>query len=273
MNWVLPMHSPTIDTRNHVKRYNAYLIDLDGTMYRGDERIEAAAEFVEQLYQRDIPYLFLTNNSAKTKEQISGKLTGMGIRSTPDHVFTSGMATANYIKQQKAGARCYVIGEEGLVNAIQKEQLQVTEEAVDFVVVGIDRKITYEKLAIATLAVRNGASFLSTNSDIAIPAERGLVPGNGAITSVITVSTGQEPIFIGKPERIITEQALKVLGTAKEETLMVGDNYHTDILAGIHAGIDTLMVFTGVTPYTDYPNLETKPTYHVRNLAEWFDYM
>src|SRR5699024_12652727 len=110
-------------------------------------------------------------------------------------------------------------------------------------------------------------------SDIAIPTERGLLPGNGALTSVITVSTNQEPIFIGKPESIIMREALKVLGTGEEETVMVGDNYQTDIQAGIRAGIDTIMVFTGVTPFESYPSLEVKPTQYVHNLRDWIQHI
>lgn len=254
-----------------MKNYKAYLIDLDGTMYRGNERVEAASEFVDKLAEGGIPYLFLTNNSSKTPKQISDKLECMDIRSTPGHMFTSSMATAKYIRKQKEGARCFVIGEEGLHNAIREEGLSITDADCDFVIVGIDHDITYEKLSKACIAVRNGASFISTNSDVAIPTERGLEPGNGALTSVITVSTGIEPVFIGKPEAIIMEQALETLGFSKTDTLMVGDNYHTDILAGIHAGLDTLMVFTGVTPFADYPGLVKKPTYYVNNLFEWLD--
>src|SRR5699024_4752491 len=162
----------------------------------------------------------------------------------------------------------------GLHQALEHEGLQiVTDEKCDFVVIGLDRKITYNKLAKACLAIRNGAKFISTNSDIAIPTEQGLLPGNGALTSVITVSTGVEPIFIGKPEKIIMEEALLMLKLKKDETLMVGDNYNTDILAGINAGIDTLMVFTGITSYADYPKLPKKPTYHVKNLFEWIDHL
>lgn len=254
-------------------QYKAYLIDLDGTMYRGNERIEHAAEFVEKLAINDIPHLFLTNNSAGTQTQISDKLQNMGIRSTPGRVFTSSMATARFVKQKKEDARCFVIGEKGLQEAIKKEGLTIADEGCDFVIVGIDREVNYEKLSKACLAVRNGAAFISTNSDVAIPTERGLVPGNGALTSVITVSTGKEPTFIGKPEKVIMEQALDTLGMPKANTLMVGDNYHTDIHAGMNAGVDTLMVFTGVTPYEDYSLLAKKPTYHVQNLKEWIEYL
>ncbi|MBY7143985.1 TIGR01457 family HAD-type hydrolase [Virgibacillus sp. NKC19-3] len=252
-----------------MKRYKGYLIDLDGTMYQGTDPIEGAADFVDALHDDGIPYLFLTNNSSKTQEDVSDKLNAMGIRSTPDNVVTTSLATATYIKQKKANARVYVIGEEGIHQALQEQGLTITEEDCDFVVVGIDRHVTYEKFAKACLAIRNGATFISTNSDVSIPTERGLLPGNGALTSVITVSTGRTPIFIGKPEAVIMEQALQILNLPRRDTLMVGDNYHTDILAGIHAGIDTLMVFTGVTPYEELPHLEKKPTYHVQRLMEW----
>ena len=136
---------------------------------------------------------------------------------------------------------------------------------------GIDRSINYEKLAIACLAVRNGAMFISTNGDIAIPTERGLLPGNGSLTSVVAVSTQTKPIFIGKPEKIIMEQALEVLGVPKEETLMIGDNYDTDIMAGMNAGIDTLLVHTGVTTKEMLQTYERRPTYVVDSLKEWME--
>ncbi|TFJ92774.1 TIGR01457 family HAD-type hydrolase [Lentibacillus salicampi] len=256
-----------------MKNYSAYLIDLDGTMYRGDEPIEFAAEFVDTLASKGVPYLFLTNNSSKTPLQVSDKLQQMGIHATPEHIFTSSMATAKYIKQLNNRARCYVIGEEGLYDALNQEGHTITEKDCDVVVFGIDRDLNYEKLSGACREVRNGAAFISTNGDVALPTERGLEPGNGALTSVVTVSTGVNPTFIGKPESIIMEQALEQLGTAKHETLMVGDNYHTDILAGINVGLDTLMVFTGVTPYTDLSTFDKMPTYHVRDLKSWIEYI
>ena len=256
-----------------MKQYKGYLVDLDGTMYKGNQVIEGAPEFIRTLNSNDIPYLFLTNNSSKTQADVAEHLNGMGIETTPERIFTSSMAAAKFIKHQKVDARCYVIGEGGLIDAIEKEGMTVADSACDFVVFGIDRNINYEKYAKACLEIRNGATFISTNSDIAIPTERGLLPGNGALTSVITVSTNQEPIFIGKPESIIMREALKVLGIGEEETVMVGDNYQTDIKAGIRAGIDTLMVFTGVTPFETYPSLEVKPTHYVHNLRDWIPHI
>lgn len=250
-------------------QYKGYLIDLDGTMYKGTELIAEAVDFINQLIAREIPYLFVTNNSSRTPKQVADKLQKFGIAAREEQVFTTSMATANYIYEQKENATVYVIGEEGIQSALKEKHFSFVEENADYVVVGIDREITYEKLAKACLAVRNGATFISTNGDIALPTERGLLPGNGSLTSVITVSTQTAPLFIGKPESIIMEQALKVIGTAKEETLMVGDNYDTDIMAGMNAGLDTLLVHTGVTTKELLEGYEQKPTYIVDSLDQW----
>lgn len=252
-----------------MRKYNGYLIDLDGTMYKGTELIHEAAEFVKQLRNLNIPYLFVTNNSSRTPAQVAEKLRAFSIPTEDEQVFTTSQATANYIYDLNKDASIYVIGEEGIRTAIAEKGFRLAEENADVVVVGIDREISYEKFAVACLAVRNGATFISTNGDIAIPTERGLLPGNGSLTSVIAVSTQTRPIFIGKPESIIMEQALAVLGTTKEETIMVGDNYDTDILAGINAEMDTLLVHTGVTKKEHLPSIKVKPTYIVDSLAEW----
>lgn len=252
-----------------MKNYKGYLIDLDGTMYRGTELIQEAVHFVKKLKDNGIPYLFVTNNSSRTPAQVAEKLRKFTIPATEEQVFTTSQATANYIYGLNKHASVYVIGEEGIRSALSEKGFKMGDEHADFVVVGIDRSISYEKLAVGCLAVRNGATFISTNGDIAIPTERGLLPGNGSLTSVITVSTQTNPIFIGKPESIIMEQALEVLGTKKEETLMVGDNYDTDILAGINAGIDTLLVHTGVTKKEHLSKYEVQPTHVVDSLDEW----
>ncbi len=254
-----------------MKKYNGFLLDLDGTMFRGSERIEEAWEFVCELHRRNIPYLFVTNNSSRTPEQVAEKLESLDIPASKEQVFTTSQATANYIYEQKPNASVYVIGEEGIRKALADKGFIFAEEHADFVVTGIDRSITYEKLAIACLAVRNGATFISTNGDIAMPTERGLLPGNGSLTSVVSVSTQTKPIFIGKPERIIMDQALEVLNVRREEVLMIGDYYDTDILAGIQAGIDTLLVYTGVTTEELVKTYEQQPTYTARSLSEWME--
>ncbi|WP_226035387.1 TIGR01457 family HAD-type hydrolase [Aquibacillus saliphilus] len=252
-----------------MKQYKGFLIDLDGTVYLGTEKIEEAITFVKKLEQKKLPYLFLTNNSTKHPSKVSEILEEMDVPSTPEHVFTTSMATAKFISESHPGASVYPIGEEGLITALKEEGLTIVEEAADFVVMGLDRTITYEKLAVGALNIRNGAQFVATNGDVALPTERGFLPGAGSLISVLSVTTGVKPKFIGKPESIIVEQALEVLGTSKEETLMVGDNYHTDILAGINAGIDSLLVHTGVTTKEHLKDIKIKPTYSIETLAEW----
>jgi len=249
--------------------YNGYLIDLDGTVYNGTEKIPAAVEFVKVLNEKKIPYLFLTNNSTKHPRDVAEKLRAMDIEVTENQVLTTSMATAKYVSEQHPGAKVYPIGEEGLIMALEAEGLVLTDEDPDYVVMGLDREITYDKLSIGALAIRNGAKFVATNGDIKLPSERGFLPGAGSVISVLSVTTEIEPKFIGKPEPIMVEQALEVLGTSKAETLMVGDNYYTDILAGINAGVDSLLVFTGVTKPVDLQAAEKQPTYTIQSLTDW----
>ncbi|MEB6201862.1 TIGR01457 family HAD-type hydrolase [Mammaliicoccus fleurettii] len=252
-----------------MKDYKGYFIDIDGTMYKGSEIIEGAIEFIEYLNANNKDYLFVTNNSSKTPAEVAEKLNNMGFNTSSEHVITSAMATAGYISEESPGASVYMVGGSGLKSSLSDAGLVIKEDQnVDYVVMGLDVNISYEKLSVACLAVRHGAKFISTNKDVSIPNERGFLPGNGSLTSVVSVSTGQTPIFIGKPETIIMEQAVEKIGLSKEECVMIGDLYDTDILAGINSGIDTLHVQTGVTSLEEINLKEILPTYSVKNLFE-----
>ncbi|WP_239749706.1 TIGR01457 family HAD-type hydrolase [Mammaliicoccus sp. O-M53] len=252
-----------------MKDYKGYFIDIDGTMYKGSEIIEGAIEFIEYLNANNKDYLFVTNNSSKTPAEVAEKLNNMGFNTSSEHVITSAMATAGYISEESPGASVYMVGGSGLKSSLSDAGLVIKEDQnVDYVVMGLDVNISYEILSVACLAVRNGAKFISTNKDVSIPNERGFLPGNGSLTSVVSVSTGQTPIFIGKPETIIMEQAVEKIGLSKEECVMIGDLYDTDILAGINSGIDTLHVQTGVTSLEEINLKEILPTYSVKNLFE-----
>ncbi|UBH11535.1 TIGR01457 family HAD-type hydrolase [Macrococcus armenti] len=252
-----------------MKKYRGYLLDLDGTMYAGTRVIEGAKEFIEYLSNHNLPYLFVTNNASKRPDEVAEKLTQMGFVATADNVVTSAMATASYIAAESPGATVYVIGGTGIRQALMDEELVIKDsEHVDYVVIGLDVDINYEKLSTACLAVRNGAKFISTNPDTSIPTERGFLPGNGALTSVITVSTGVQPKFIGKPMETIMNKAVDIIKLPKEEIVMIGDLYMTDIMSGINAGIDTLHVQTGVSTYEQVMAEQVPPTYSVKNLME-----
>lgn len=252
-----------------MKSYKAYCLDLDGTVYRGKEAVAEAPGFVARLQAKGIEPFFVTNNASMTQAQLNAKLAKFGVVTEDKQIMSSAIAAAKYISRWYPNKSVYMIGSDGLNEALQQEGIVRVEENADVVVMGIDPAITYEKLAVACLEIRKGAVFLSTNRDLAFPSERGLLPGNGAFTALVAASTGVEPIYIGKPEEHMLDAILYEHGFEKEEMVMVGDNYETDILAGIHFGIDTAHVNTGVTPMEDVLEKEAQPTYVLENLDFW----
>ncbi|EOH99596.1 HAD superfamily hydrolase [Enterococcus haemoperoxidus ATCC BAA-382] len=252
------------------KHYKGYLIDLDGTIYLGKEAIPAGKRFVEQLQELKLPFLFVTNNTTKTPEAVSDRLAQeFDIHVSPKTVYTASLATIDYMKEQGKGNRVYVIGESGLVDLILSAGFEWDEEKPDYVVVGLDTDINYEKFATAALCIRNGATFIGTNPDKSIPTERGLLPGAGSFISLVQTATQTDPIMIGKPNAVIMNEALKVMKMNKEDVIMVGDNYETDIQSGLQNGIDSLLVLSGFTAKSAVPNLPEQPTYIVDSLDEW----
>lgn len=251
-------------------KYRGYLIDLDGTMYKGKAPIPEAPDFVQRLRDKKIPFLFLTNNSTNTPEAAAANLrNNFGVEAQAEEIYTSSLATADYIASLNSGNKVLVVGEEGLKQALAAKGFVADTENPDFVVVGLDRQATYEKVKQATLAIHKGAQYIVTNKDTNMPTDEGLVPGAGSMAAAITTATRIEPTFIGKPETIIMEEALKLLDLAAEDVLMVGDNYETDITAGINSEVDTLLVFTGFTKPEDLADVPVQPTHIVNTLDEW----
>ncbi|MFC0013708.1 MULTISPECIES: TIGR01457 family HAD-type hydrolase [Allobacillus] len=256
-----------------MKHYEGYLIDLDGTMFRGTDEIQGAKEFVDELNKRHIPHMFLTNNSSRTLEQTAEKLEGFGIDAKVEQVITASLATAAFIKENLTSRRAFVVGQTGLIRALEEAGIELTDEEAEIVVMGIDRNVTYEKLSRAALNAQKGAYLLATNPDIKVPTERGFTPGNGAFVELVSHVSGKKPTYVGKPQPFMMEFALKKLGIPREKTIMVGDNYETDIMAGIQSGLDTLHVQTGVTSKEELVKYAEQPTYSVRTLNEWFSHM
>lgn len=252
-----------------IKHYKGYLLDLDGTIYRGTEAVPGAKAFLAHLRENQIPYLFLTNNSSATPQQVAMRLRQMGIEATADEVYTSSMATAQYLSEQAEESSVYVIGEEGLRTELLSRGFTLTDAEPKYVVVGIDKEFSYEKLAIAARAVRNGAALIATNGDAALPSNHGLIPGNGSLVAAVAVASGAKATFIGKPEPIIVRYALGKLGTHSADTLIVGDNLHTDIEAGAKSGLDSLLVLTGYSTEEDAQRHAVRPTHVAEDLAEW----
>ncbi|AIY04918.1 HAD family hydrolase [Planococcus sp. PAMC 21323] len=251
------------------KRYRAYCLDLDGTIYRGSEVVEEAAEFVERLQQQEIEPFYITNNASMTQQQLKDKLAGFGIIAKKEQIMSSAIAAAKYIKRWYPGKTVYMIGSDGLDQALHQEGLERVQEDADIVLIGLDKSLTYDKLATACLELRKGAVFLSTNKDLAFPSEKGFLPGNGAITRLVSASTGIEPVFIGKPEIHMLEAIQHESRFEKNDMVMIGDNYDTDIQAGIRFGIDTIHVNTGVSSKALVAEKEQLPTHMIENLGHW----
>ncbi|RQW21239.1 TIGR01457 family HAD-type hydrolase [Bacillus sp. C1-1] len=246
-------------------QYESYLFDLDGTVYNGEKPIDSAISFITKLNQKGIPYGFITNNSTKTPEQVADKLRKFGLHVEANQVVTSALATALYVKKNVKEARVFIIGEIGLETAFSS--FNKDDMKPDAVIIGLDRHITYEKMSQAARLVREGALFIATNPDRILPSANGLVCGNGAIVAAISYAAQKEPITIGKPNKEIITMALEQLQFQKDKTILVGDNYETDIMTGIHAGMSTLHVKTGVT--LDCSNFEKQPTFSISSLDRW----
>lgn len=252
-----------------MKNYKAYCLDLDGTVFRGSVVIPETVDFIHRLQNKGIEPYYVTNNASMTQQQFAEKMESFGIVAQPENIMTSSIAAAKYIKRWYPGRTVFMIGTDGVEEALRSESVERVHNNADIVLMGIDRNINFDKLATACLEVRKGAVFISTNRDLAFPSERGFMPGNGAFTKVVSSSTGVEPVFIGKPERHMLEAIQHVNGFKMEEMVMVGDNYDTDIQAGIRFGIDTIHVNTGVTPMEEAMAKEKPPSHTVENLSFW----
>ena len=253
------------------KDYNLFLIDLDGTIYRGDETIQTGVDFVHRLKEAHKDYLFLTNNTTRTPEMVVEKLKKHGVETDVNHIHTPSMATASYIinKKHTNDVEVYIIGEFGLKNELLNiAGFKLNEITPEYVVVGMDQDLTYKKVRTATRAIRNGSTFIGTNADLNLPLGHELIPGNGSQCAMIAAATGQQPLYIGKPESIIVDYALKKIHHSKDETIIVGDNYNTDIRAGFNSGVDQMLTLTGVTTRADIEG-KRQPTITVDNLSEF----
>ncbi|CAM4284839.1 TIGR01457 family HAD-type hydrolase [Paenibacillus alkaliterrae] len=224
-----------------------FLIDLDGTLYHGAYRIDGADTLISYLRDAALPFRFVTNNSSASPKEVAERLLNMGIPAAPEDVCTSAQAAAEHIAAVHPGAAVFVVGEAGLRSAVQEAGLFITEEQPDFVLQGIDRTFTYERLAKAVRYIHSGAHYVLTNPDLLLPSGDGLIPGAGSIGAMLKAAGGKEPVLIGKPSSILMNYSLKSIGLSADETWVIGDNMATDIAFGKAAGCGTLLVLTGLT--------------------------
>lgn len=251
-----------------------FLLDMDGTIYLGNQLLPGAAEFIATLRNKGLQYLFLTNNSSWDKLAYADKLSALGIKTKPSQILTSGEATASYLRETAPGARIYLLGTPALGADFIGQGLAVVarDENPDYVVVGFDTTLTYQKLWEACDLLREGKKYLATHPDFNCPLAGGrYMPDAGAIISFLQAATGLLPQVIGKPHREMAQAALTRAGALPEETALVGDRLYTDVAMGIKAGLTSILVLSGETRRQDLVATEFPPDYvfpSVRELAQ-----
>jgi NagD protein len=247
-----------------------FLIDMDGVLYRGPELLPGAGRFVRELRDRDIPFRFLTNNSQRTRRDVTAKLARMGIEAEEEHVFTSAMATARFLADQRPAGTAFVIGEGGLLTALHQNGYAVVDHDPDYVVVGEGRTFNLELVETAVRMILGGAKLVATNLDANCPTQNGGVrPGCGAFVALLERTTGVTAFSVGKPSPVMMRAARKELGLATDETAMIGDTMETDILGGVQLGFHTVLVLSGGTRRDDLTRYAYRPEVVVENLAEF----
>ena len=265
-----------------IDNISGLIIDMDGVLWHGNEPIRGLVTFFETLREIDLPFVLATNNASLTQRQYIDKLSKMNVVVTADEILTSSMATASYLDahQPKNKRRVFVIGETGLQEPLiehgftltglyevnQKEQSD--KVGADLVVSGLDRKLTWDKLATATLNINQGASFYATNVDTTLPTELGDVMGNGGTVAALEAATGVRAVSIGKPGPILYQQALSTLGTTLEETVAIGDRLNTDILGAVNTGIRSILVLTGISTLKELKEVDYQPTWVMQDIEE-----
>ncbi|NLS09355.1 HAD family hydrolase [Nesterenkonia sp. MY13] len=240
-----------------------WLTDMDGVLVREHEALPGAAELLEQWRRKDLPYLVLTNNSIFTARDLSARLRNSGLVVPEDRIWTSALATAtflaNQIDEEQGAGTCYVVGETGLTTALHEAGFIMTETDPDYVVVGETRNYSFEAITKAVRLINEGARFIVTNPDATGPSPEGVLPATGAIAALISKATGSEPYVVGKPNPMMFRSALNHLGAHSMQTAMIGDRMDTDIVAGMEAGMHTILVMSGVSSQASISRYPFRP--------------
>jgi 5'-nucleotidase len=245
-----------------------YLIDMDGVILRGTTLIPGAAEFLQHLRAQEIPFLILTNNSQYTARDLHVRLSYMGLDVPPEAIFTSALATAQFLHSQRPGGRAYAIGESGLTTALHDIGYILTDQEPEYVVLGETTAYSFERITRAIRFVTAGARFIATNSDVMGPGEGGIVPATGAVAALISAATGVQPYFVGKPNPLMMRTALRTIEAHSEESVMIGDRMDTDIVAGTESGLRTILVLTGMTKREEVERFPYRPTWIMESVAD-----
>jgi NagD protein len=263
--------SDSIQGMEKLRPVRTWLSDMDGVLVHEDEAIPGAAEFVRRLRDRGRPFLLLTNNSIFTARDLQARLARSGIDVPEESIWTSALATAQFLDAQRPGGTAYVIGEAGLTTAMHSIGYVLTDRDPEYVVLGETRTYSFEAITTAIRLIESGARFIATNPDPTGPSQQGSIPATGSVAALITRATQVEPYFVGKPNPLMMRSALNRIDAHSESTIMVGDRMDTDMVSGLEAGLRTILVLTGSTRPDQVERFPYRPTYVRDSVADLID--
>ncbi len=250
------------------REIRSWLMDMDGVLVHEEQAIPGAAEFLAGLRERAIPFLVLTNNSIYTRRDLAARLRISGLDVPEEAIWTSALATARFLEDQRPGGSAFVIGEAGLTTALHEAGYVLTERDPDYVILGETRTYSFERLTRAIRLIDAGARFIATNPDPTGPSPEGSTPATGSVAALVSRATGVQPYFVGKPNPLMMRSALNAIDAHSEQTAMIGDRMDTDIISGLEAGLETILVLTGVMTRTDAERYPYRASRTVDSIAD-----
>ena len=245
-----------------------FLCDMDGVIYHGNRILDGVREFVTWMIENNKKFVFLTNSPERTPHELSMKLERMGLAVSPDHFYTSAMATAEFLNAQSPGCTAYVIGEAALSKALYDQKIYMNDVNPEYVVIGETRTYSFEKLEKAIALVNKGAKLIGTNPDTIGVTETGIMPATGSLIAPIEIATGKKAYFVGKPNPLMLRHGLNKIGCHSADIALIGDRMDTDIIAGIESNMDTVLVLSGVTAREDIDAFPYRPKYILNGVGD-----
>jgi NagD protein len=247
---------------------NSWLMDMDGVLVQEQQAVPGAQEFLARLRELGLPFLVLTNNSIYTQRDLTARLRRAGLEVPEESIWTSALATAQFLDDQRPRGTAFVIGEAGLTTALHDVGYTLSGTDPDYVVLGETRTYSFEKITQAIRLVASGSRFIATNPDNVGPSPEGPVPATGSVAALISRATDVDPYYVGKPNPLMMRSALNAIEAHSETTAMIGDRMDTDVVAGLEAGLETILVLTGVTAEADAERYSYRPSRIAASVAE-----
>jgi NagD protein len=253
------------------REIHSWLMDMDGVLVHEEQAIRGAPEFIAALRDRGAPFLVLTNNSIYTRRDLAARLRASGLDVPEDRIWTSALATATFLEDQRPGGSAFVIGEAGLTTALHEAGYTLTERNPDYVILGETRTYSFSQLTRAIRLIEAGARFIATNPDPTGPSAEGSLPATGSVAALVSRATNVAPYFVGKPNPLMMRSALNAIEAHSEDTAMIGDRMDTDVVSGLEAGLHTILVLTGVATAEAAERFPYRPSRIVDSVADRVD--